>query len=73
VSGSTPPNDDESVAADKLDGAIEIAAEAGKKPHQVYRLWMLGRLSGVYKDGNRLVGSKRALRATHHQRARTGR
>jgi hypothetical protein len=65
-------DDDESVANDKLDGAVEIGVEIKEKPHVVYRLWSLGRLAGVYKDGNRLIGSKRALRRAHHNRARTG-
>jgi len=65
-------NDDQSVASDVLDGADEIAAETGKKPHQVYRDWKLGRLVGCWKDGNRLKGSKSAIRRDHHNRARTG-
>jgi hypothetical protein len=64
--------DDESVASDRLDGAEEIGAEIGEPAHVVYRLFSLGRLAGVYKDGARLKGSKAALRATHHRRARTG-
>jgi hypothetical protein len=62
-------NDDQSVASDILDGADEIAAETGKKPHQVYRDWKLGRLVGVWKDGNRLKGSKAAIRRDHRNRA----
>jgi hypothetical protein len=65
-------NDDQSVASDILDGAVEIAAETRKKPHQVYRDWKLGRLVGVWKDGNRLKGSKSAIRRDHRNRARTG-
>jgi hypothetical protein len=65
-------NDDQSVASDLLDGAVEIGAETGKKPHQVYRDWKLGRLAGVWKDGNRLKGSKSAIRRDHRNRARTG-
>ena len=65
-------NDDQSVAKDILDGAIEIAAETGKKTHQVYRDWKLGRLAGVWKDGNRLKGSKSAIRRDHRNRARSG-
>jgi hypothetical protein len=69
----TPNADDnESVAADKLRGAIAIGAEINEPPYRVYRLWSLGRLSGVYKDGHDLIGSKRALRRAHHNRARTG-
>jgi hypothetical protein len=64
--------DDQSVADDKLRGAVAIGEEIGERPHRVYRLWSLGRLHGVYKDGNELVGSKRALRRNHHNRARTG-
>jgi hypothetical protein len=62
-------NDDQSVANDVLDGAVEIAAETGKKLHQVYRDWKLGRLAGVWKDGNRLKGSKSAIRRDHRNRA----
>jgi len=51
---------------------VEIAAETGKKPHQVYRDWKLGRLAGVWKDGNRLKGSKSAIRRDYHKRARVG-
>ena len=65
-------NDDQSVASDILDGADEIAAETRRKPHQVYRDWKLGRLAGVWKDGNRLKGSKSAICRAHHNRARTG-
>jgi hypothetical protein len=65
-------NDDQSVAKDILDGAIEIAAETGKKTHQVYRDWKLGRLVGVWKNGNKLQGSRAAIRRAHHNRARTG-
>jgi hypothetical protein len=67
------PNDnDESVASDKLRGAIEIGVEIDEKPSRVYYLWSMGRLPGVYKDGRDLIGSKQALRRTHHNRARTG-
>jgi len=69
---TTTTNDDQSVASDILDGAVEIAAETGKKPHQVYRDWKLGRLAGVWKDGNRLKGSKSAIRRDYHKRARVG-
>jgi hypothetical protein len=72
TTATTTNNDDQSVASDLLDGAVEIAAETGKKPHQVYRDWKLGRLVGVWKDGNRLKGSKGAIRRAHHNRARTG-
>jgi hypothetical protein len=65
-------DDDESVASDKLRGAIAIGEEIDEPPHRVYRLWQLGRLTGVYKDGHDLIGSKRALRRAHHNRARTG-
>lgn len=68
----TPTTDEESVAADRLRGAIEIGQELDEPPHRVYRLWQLGRLPGVYKDGRDLIGSKRALRRAHHNRARTG-
>ena len=66
------PTDDETVAADKLRGAVEIGAEIKEKPHRVYYLWSQGRLPGVYKDGRDLIGSRQALRRTHHNRARTG-
>jgi hypothetical protein len=59
-------------ASDKLDGAIEIGAEINEPPHRVYYLWKVGRLAGVYKDGNRLTGSKSAIRRAHHKRARIG-
>ena len=66
-------DDDTSVASDKLDGAIEIGVEINESPSRVYYLWKLGRLAGVYKDGNRLIGSKSAIRRAHRNRARTGR
>jgi uncharacterized protein YndB with AHSA1/START domain len=69
----TQPTDDESVASDRLRGAIEIGVEIGEPPHRVYKLWSEGRLSGVWKDGRDLYGSKRALRRAHHNRARPGR
>jgi hypothetical protein len=65
-------DNDETVAADKLRGAVEIGAEIDEPPHRVYYLWSQGRLSGVYKDGRDLIGSRQALRRTHHNRARTG-
>ena len=68
----TATDDDASVASDKLDGAIEIGVEIGEPPHKVYYEWKMGRLAGVYKDGNRLIGSKSALRRAHRNRARTG-
>jgi hypothetical protein len=73
MSEQSPHTDDESsVADDKLRGAIAIGAEIREKPHRVYYLWSQGRLPGVYKDGRDLIGSKQALRRTHHNRARTG-
>jgi hypothetical protein len=68
---ATNTTGDQSVADDKLVGAIEIGSETGDPPHVVYRKWSLGRLPGVYKDGNRLIGSRSALRRAHHNRART--
>jgi hypothetical protein len=64
--------DDESVAADRLRGAIAIGAFLGETPHIIYKLWKKNRLPGVYKDGRDLIGSKQALRRAHHNRARTG-
>ena len=63
---------DTSVASDKLDGAIEIGAEIKEPPWKVYYEWKMGRLAGVYKDGNRLIGSRSAIRRAHHKRARIG-
>ena len=65
-------DDDESVADDKLRGAIAIGVEIDEPPHRVYYLWSQGRLPGVYKDGRDLIGSKSALRRAHRNRARTG-
>jgi hypothetical protein len=65
-------DDDTSVASDKLDGAIEIGAEIKEPPWKVYYEWKMGRLAGVYKDGNRLIGSRSAIRRAHHKRARIG-
>ena len=59
-------------ASDKLDGAIEIGAEIKEPPWKVYYEWKMGRLAGVYKDGNRLIGSRSAIRRAHHKRARIG-
>ena len=72
TSPQTTTDDEESVASDKLRGAIEIGREINEKPHKVYRLWKLRRLAGVYKDGRDLIGSKSALRRAHRNRARTG-
>jgi hypothetical protein len=73
MSEQTPTDDsDERVADDKLRGAIAIGVEIDEKPHRVYYLWSQGRLSGVYKDGRDLIGSKQALRRAHRNRARTG-
>jgi hypothetical protein len=69
TTNTSTTNDDQSVASDLLDGAVAIGAETGKKPHQVYRDWKLGRLVGVWKDGNRLKGSKSAIRRDHRARA----
>jgi hypothetical protein len=66
------PTNDESVASDKLRGAIKIGAEIGEPPHRVYKLYAENRLKGVWKDGRDLFGSKAALRRNHHNRARTG-
>ena len=65
-------DNDERVADDKLRGAIEIGPEIDEPPWRVYYLWKRGRLSGVYKDGRDLIGSKSALRRAHRNRARTG-
>ena len=70
-----PPHttdDGERVANDKLEGATAISVERGEPVHRIYYLWKTGRLPGVYKDGNRLIGSKSALRRAHRNRARTG-
>jgi hypothetical protein len=72
VSPHTTADDDESVAGDKLRGAIAIGAEINETPTRVYYLWKTHRLSGVYKDGRDLIGSKSALRRNHNNRARTG-
>jgi hypothetical protein len=75
MSEQHPPHttdDDESIASDKLEGAVAIGVERNEPAHRVYYLWKLGRLPGVYKDGNRLIGSKAALRRAHHNRARSG-
>jgi hypothetical protein len=68
----TTIDDDESVADDKLRGAIAIGKEINESRHRVYYLWGQGRLSGVYKDGRDLIGSKSALRRAHRNRARSG-
>jgi hypothetical protein len=72
TTNASTTNDDQSVADDVLDGAIEIGRETGKKPHQVYRDWKLGRLVGCWKHGNKIKGSKAAIRRAHHNRARSG-
>jgi hypothetical protein len=64
--------DAESVAADKVRGAVAIGREIDEPPHRVYYLWGQGRLPGVYKDGRDLVGSKSAIRRAHYNRARAG-
>jgi len=72
TSTTSTTNDDQSVASDVLDGAVEIGEETGDPPWKVYYGWKMGRLAGVWKDGNRLKGSKSAIRRAHHNRARTG-
>ena len=72
TTNASTTNDDQSVADDVLDGAIEIGRETGKKPHQVYRDWKLGRLVGCWKSGGKLRGSKSAIRRDHRNRARSG-
>jgi len=69
---TTINDDEETVASDKLRGAEAIGAEIDEPAWRVYYLWKLGRLSGVYKDGAGLVGSKSALRHNHRRRARAG-
>jgi hypothetical protein len=69
---SDQQHDIESVAADRLRGAKAIGAEINEPAHRVYRLFELGRLPGVYRDGNALIGSKSAIRRAHFNRARTG-
>jgi hypothetical protein len=65
-------DDDQSVADDKLRGAREIGPEINEPEWRVYYLWKCGRLPGVYKDGQSLIGSKSALRRAHRNRARSG-
>jgi hypothetical protein len=62
-------DDDTSVADDRLEGAVEIAAETGDSVAAVYRKWAAGQLVGVYKLGHRLVGSRSAIRRAHRLRA----
>jgi len=69
----TPTTDDDDIADDKLRGAKKIGAYIKEPKHRVYYLWSQGRLAGVYKDGRDLIGSKRAIRRNHHNRARSGR
>lgn len=66
------PADDESVGSDRLRGAAAIGEEINEPRYRVYYLYAKGRLPGVYKDGRDLYGSKRALRRTHENRARSG-
>jgi hypothetical protein len=68
---STQHPDDESVKADTLRGAQEIADEIGVSRHRIYKLWQAGRLVGAWKDGRDIFASKRAIRRAHHNRART--
>ena len=68
----TTDDDDESVADDRLRGAIASGAETNEPPHRVYYLWKQGRLPGVYKDGRDLIGSRSAIRRAHRNRARIG-
>ena len=66
------PDDDLSVADDKLRGAIAIGVEINEPTWRIYYLWKMGRLPGTYKDGRDLISSKSALRRAHRNRARTG-
>lgn len=69
---STHTDDEESVANDRLRGAVAIGREIGEPPSRVYKLFETGRLQGAWKDGRDIHASKRALRRAHHNRARTG-
>src|SRR5262249_48247537 len=68
----TKTSHDQSVADDKFDGAEENGDEIHDHVSRVYYLWTMRRVAGVSEDGNRLIGSKSALRRTHRNRARTG-
>jgi hypothetical protein len=64
--------DDARVADDRLRGAEAIGKEINETKKRVYYLYSQGRLKGVYKEGQALIGSKRALRLNHHKAAREG-
>jgi hypothetical protein len=65
-------DENESIAADVLRGAVAIGRELGEPPSRIYKLWQTGRLVGAWKNGRDLFASKRALRRAHHNRARSG-
>ena len=69
---STGAGKELSVADDVLTGAAEIGRFRGNKTWQIYRLFALGRLQGVWKDGAGLKGSKSAISRDHHNKARGG-
>jgi hypothetical protein len=67
---STTP-DDLSVAADILRGARAIGREIGETEWVVYKQFAAKKLEGVWKDGNILTGSKRAIRRAYDRKIRT--
>jgi hypothetical protein len=58
----------ETVADDRLDGAIEISNFTGDPKWKIYVDASRGR-RGIYKAGGRIYGSKTILREEHYNRA----
>jgi hypothetical protein len=68
---TTPTNDDaESIANDILPGAKAISIERGETVHQVYKAFAAGRLPGAWKEGGKIVASKRVMRGVYRDRAK---
>jgi hypothetical protein len=60
----------EDLCADRLEGAAAIARYQGTTRRRVYHLAKKGALPGTYWEGDRLVGSKSAMREAHERKAR---
>ena len=65
---SNNTNADDTVVADRLDGAAGIGAFTGDPPWKIYQDAAQGRC-GIYKIGRRIYGSKKLLRQDHLDRA----
>lgn len=63
-------HDEMRVAYDRLPGAKACSEYTGDPVWKIYA--DAGKRPGLYRDGRRIVGSKRVLREDHFNRARAG-